>query len=50
MDNSIPISMQVQIIEQIVLFINPELVRYLIQLVYMRNLIFRVWRDRREDW
>ena len=50
MDNSIPISMQVQIIEQIVLFINPEVVRYLIQLVYMRNLIFRVWRDRREDW
>lgn len=50
MDNSIPISMQVQIIEQIVLFINPEVVRYLIRLVYMRNLIFRVWRDRREDW
>lgn len=49
MDNSIPISMQVQIIEQIVLFINPEVVRYLIRLVYMRNLIFRVWRDRRED-
>lgn len=50
MDNSIPISMQVQIIEQIVLFINPEVVRYLIRLEYMRNLIFRVWRDRREDW